>query len=305
MDKKHSALKEFQVIKFQDRFNYVINQLKNNGVNINMPELDTFHIEIADEIIEEQMRNTILENCKTAYSPYTKTIYIHKTFIDAPQFEYHFTKRMLEHLSTKVEKNKVLSGLSISNGNLSFNYSMNQAMIESFTNTLLGNETMDEDVFSKNIIERHHLAQIQNIVGVETIINSFLNSDYLTLETQFESYGPKLQPLILKMDRLYDINYLPGITLEPNEENLEADIFSQILDAYIKKSVINKQVENKELFESHIITAQTVRGAFGTTEKAGYSGVEKNLQKFNISIKGVEEVNRLNNNLQEAKRSIV
>lgn len=304
MNKKYNALKEYQVIKFQDRFNYMINKLKSNGMNINVPELTSFHIEFTDEITEDKI-NDILENCKTAYSPYTKTIYIHESFVDAPQLEYHFTKRMLEHMSTKIEKDKVLSGLSISSENLKFNHSLNQAIIENVTNTLLGNETLEEDTFAKYIIERHHLAQIENIVGLETIMNSFLNSDFILLETRFDYIGSNFKSLVSKMDRLADINYIPNTKTEPNENTLTMTIFNQLLDAYIKKSTNNKKVIDKESFESHIITPQTVRGAFGTPDKFGYEGIDRSVDIFKSVIKGVEEANKLSNDNKEAVRSIM
>ena len=166
MGKKYDALKEFQVVLFQDRFSYVINELKKQGININLPEISNFHVELTDEIEEEQMKNTILENVKTIYSPHTQTIYIHESFATAPQLQYHFTKRMLEHMSTKVEQDKILSGVSINTNDVKYNHSVNQAIIENITNTLLGNETIDEDTFKNYIIERHHLGLIQNIVGL-------------------------------------------------------------------------------------------------------------------------------------------
>ena len=293
MEKINEELSCLLLVKFQDRLNYVISTLKSKGINVNLPESTKFHIEITDDISEEQIKNIILESTKTAYSPYTKTIYIHNTFVNAPQLEYHFSKRMLEHMTTKTDGDKILSGISITGENINYNHSLNQAMIESLTNTILGNETMDEDTFSKYIIERHHLGLIQNIVGLETMLNSFFNSDYLSLETQFESYGTKFKPLVEQMDTLTRVNYDLSYTPKPGEENLAVDIFTKILEAYTRKSAKNRKIENKEDFENHIINPQTVRGAFGTTEKTGYTGVEKNLHAFKSVIKGLESANKL------------
>lgn len=304
MEKKYDALKEFQVIKFQDRFSDVVNRLKANDINIKMPEISNFHIEVTDAITEERMENVILENIKTAYSPYTKTIYIHESFTKAPQLEYHFTKRMLEHISTKVEQDKVLSGVSISSNNMRYNYSLNQAIIENTTNTLLGNENIDEDAFRNYIIERHHLELIQNIVGLETIMNSFFNSDYMMLETKFEEYGSEFQNLARQMDALTNINYNMQHSKESEKDTLETEIFNRILDAYTKKSARNKNIEGKEDFENHIVNPQTVRGAFGTTEKFGYKNVNRNLEAFKSVIKGLESANKLSLEGKEATRSM-
>lgn len=304
MEKMYDALKEFQVIKFQDRFSYVINSLKSNNININVPEISTFHIEVTDDITEEQMKNVILENVKTAYSPYTKTIYIHESFTKAPQLEYHFTKRMLEHISTKVEQDKVLSGVSISSNNMRYNYSLNQAIIENTTNTLLGNDNIDEDAFKNYIIERHHLGLIQNIVGLETIMNSFFNSDYMMLETKFEEYGSEFQGLAKQMDTLTSINYNMQHSKKPEEDTLETEIFNRILDAYTKKSAQNKNIHGKEDFENHIINPQTVRGTFGTAEKFGYKNVNRNLEVFKSVIKGLESANKLSLEGKEVARSV-
>ena len=304
MDKKYGTLKEFQVVKFQDRLNSTLNTLKSKGINISIPELKQFHIEVTDNIEEEKMQKVILENIKTAYSPYTRTIYIHESFKDASQLEYHFTKRMLEHLSTKVEQEKVLSGISISGNNINYNYSLNNAIIESITNTLLGNETIDEDTFSKYIIERHHLGLIENIVGLETIMNSFFNADYMLFESKFEEYGSKFHPLAVQMDTLTTINYNPQYIKKESDEKLALDIFTKILDAYTRKSSKTKNINRKDDFENHIINRETVRGAFGTSEKFGYKDVNKNLETFKSVIKGLESANKLIIENKEPARSI-
>lgn len=304
MEKNYSVLKEFQIIKFQDRFNYVINQLKSNGINVNIPEVKKFHIEIADTIDEEQMNSVILENAKSAYSPYTQTIYIHESFVNEPQLEYHFTKRMLEHIATKKENDKILSGVSILGNNVKFNYSLNQAIIENTTNTILGNETLDEDTFKNNIIERHHLGLIQNIVGLETIMNAFFNSDYMLLETQFEAYGTKFPELAKKMDNLTSLNYDLSYTPKPEDDTLASEIFSVILNAYTTKSAKSRKIENKESFENHIVNPQTVRGAFGTVEKFGYKGVNRNLKAFRAVVKGLESAQKLYVPEKESIRSM-
>lgn len=269
-----------------------------------MPQLTGFHIEITNDVFEEPLKSVILENVKTAYSPYTKTIYIHETFTNAPQLEYHFTKRMLEHISTKVENDKVFSGVSISKDDKKYNYSLNQAILENTTNTLLGNETLDEDTFKNYIIERHHLGLIQNVVGLETIMNSFLNADYMTLESKFEEYGSKYQPLAIQMDTLTSINYNPSYAKKEEDNTLANSIFVNILDAYARKSARNRKIENIENFENHIVNPQTVRGAFGTEEKFGYKGVNRNLETFKSTIKGLESANKLIVENKEQVRSM-
>lgn len=302
MDRKYDALKEFQVVKFQDRFSHVIDVLKKQGIDIKVPEATSFHIEITSDINEEQMKNIILENSKTAYSPHTKTIYIHESFTKEPQLEYHFTKRMLEHISTKKEQDKILSGVSIYSNNINYNYSLNQAIIEMVTNTLIGNEAIDEDTYKNFIIERHHLELIQSIVGLETILNSFFNSDYITLETQYEKYGTEFQPLVKQMDILTSINYDIAYSPKPGEETLATEIFKNILEAYTRKSSQIRNIEKKEEFENHIVNEQTVRGTFGTVDKFGYKGVGNNLEVFKSVIKGLESANKLLK--QESVKSI-
>ena len=46
MDKKYEALKEFQTVKFQDRFSYVINILKEQGINVQIPVISNFSIKV-------------------------------------------------------------------------------------------------------------------------------------------------------------------------------------------------------------------------------------------------------------------
>jgi len=85
---------------------------------------------------------------------------------------------------------------------------------------------------------------------------------------------------------------------------LENDIFKMILDSYVMKSAKNQKIENRQEFENHIVNPQTVRGAFGTTEKFGYKSVNRNLQTFKSVLIGIESANNLSNINKESSRSI-
>jgi len=106
------------------------------------------------------------------------------------------------------------------------------------------------------------------------------------------------------MDILTNINYNITYSPKPEENSIETNIFFQILEAYTKKASQSKVIENKDSFENHIINSQTVRGAFGTTEKFGYEGVDRNLQVFKTVIKGLEISNSLTKENDKRKRSI-
>ena len=296
MEKNYDAVKKLQVTKFQDRLNHMLNSLYKKGINIKVPNIEPFNIEFIDEINEEQMKDVIIENVKSAYSPHTKTIYIYNSFENSPQFEYHFTKRMLEHISTKLENGRIASGVSIKNGKNTFNESLNLAIIESITNTMLGNETIDEDTFKNYIIERYNLGLIETIVGLETILNSFFNSDYLMLESKFNSYNVEYKDIAKLMDKLTKVNYDLSYVKKEEDNDLESKIFKLLIEAYAKRFGKEKNLNGKEKFKENIVNSQTVRGTFGTANKFGYKDVDRNIITYELVMSGLESAYTLSNN---------
>ena len=107
------------------------------------------------------------------------------------------------------------------------------------------------------------------------------------------------------MDNLTKINYDLLYVPSDNENTLANDIFKKILDAYVIKCAKNQKIENSDNFENHIVNPQTVRGAFGTSEKFGYKGVSRNLQTFKSVLKGIESAHSLSTMNTEPSRSII
>ena len=111
-------------------------------------------------------------------------------------------------------------------------------------------------------------------------MNSFLNSDYISFEEKYEEHGSPYKPLAEQMDTLTKINYDLLYTPNQNENELASEIFRRILGEYTRKVSIELNNDKEQEFRNHIITPQTVRGAFGTTDKFGYENIKENINDF-------------------------
>ena len=172
---------------FSQRFKIVMNRLGITKEEISLnPNLEEVNISIIDYIDEEEMKDVILENNKTAYSPYTNTIYIHEDFVNAPQLEYHLTKRFLDCVATKKDSEKIFNGISTTVGKINYNYALNNAINEHLANIILmtsiydinnnkeytKSETheLEESPYRNNMLERKNLFKIEEIVNSKIII---------------------------------------------------------------------------------------------------------------------------------------
>ena len=302
--------------KFSQRFKIAMNRLGIEQDSIKLkPNLSDVNISIIDYIDEEEMKNVILENDKTAYSPYTNTIYIHESFVNAPQLEYHLTKRFLECIATKKEDNKIFNGISTSIGQVSYNSSLNNAINEHLANIILMTSIYDihnseaydkseihdleEDPYKNNMLERKNLFKIEEIVGSKTIIESYLNSDYIQFEREFEKYGVAFGPIAQKMDKLSITTKLPILNIGENDETLQYEIDKELIGAYAKKIISEHHVEKSSIFKEHIVSGETVRAIFGDKNKHGYKNVDMNVIYYEKLISGLEFSNQVR--MAEAK----
>ena len=299
---------------FSQRFKIVMNRLgiDKNSINLN-PNLSDVNISIIDYIDEEEMKDVILENEKTAYSPYTNTVYIHETFVNALQLEYHLTKRFLECMATRKEDNKIFNGISTNIGNVSYNNALNNSINEHLANIILMTSIYDvsnveaydkseihdleESPYRNNMMERKNLFKIEEIVGSNTVIESYLNSDYIQFEREFEKYGISFGPIARKMDRLSSINRSISSTINENEQTLQYEIDKELIGAYAKKIITEQQWDKSSIFKEHLISGETVRSIFGNKNKPGFEKVDINILYYEKLISGLEFAN-LNKNSQ-------
>lgn len=293
---------------FSQRFKIVMNRLGITKEEISLsPNLAEVNISIIDYIDEEEMKDVILENNKTSYSPHTNTIYIHESFVNAPQLEYHLTKRFLECMVTKKEENKIFNGISTTVGKTSYNYALNNAINEHLANIILMTSIYDvnnnseftkseihdleESPYRNNMLERKNLFKIEEIVGSKIILESYLNSDYVTFEREFEKYGASFGPIGRKMDRLTSINQAINPTLIETEHSLQYEIDKDLIGAYAKKLISEPEINKSSTFKEHLINSETVRAIFGV-QKPGYQNVDKNVLYYDKLIEGIDFANQ-------------
>lgn len=273
----------------------ILNKLNVSGINLDNPILSDITISVTSTIEENEMKDTILENVKTTYSPYSNTIYIDESFINSPQLRYHLTKRLLECISTRKKGDILSQGISlinISNGETQkFNSSLNDAITENITNLMLFDNSLEEDTYRNHIIARKNLSKIEEIVGMETVVRSYFNSDYVDLETNFNNYthDSKLEfkNIASKMDRLQS---LKDNTNE--KDNLLAYEIDRILiSVYATKNINSRTYNLNDRFKEHIITGQTVRSEFGYSDKPGYKDVDRNIIYYELLTSGLKSAN--------------
>lgn len=301
---------------FSQRFKIVMNRLGITREEINFnPNLEEVNISIIDYIDEEEMKDVILENNKTVYSPYTNTIYIHESFVNASQLEYHLTKRFLECMVTKKEDNKIFNGISTTVGKTTYNYALNNAINEHLANIILmtsiydvnnNNEftkseihDLEESPYRNNMLERKNLFKIEEIVGAKTIVETYLNSDYVTFEREFEKYEVSFGPIGRKMDRLSSLNQFPNPNLSEDEQTLQYEIDKDLIGAYAKKLISEPEINKSSTFKEHLVNSETVRAIFGVQNKPGYQNVDKNILYYDKLIEGIDFANQ--NRIAHAK----
>ena len=293
---------------FSQRFKIAMNRLGVDRRDINLDsKLSEVNISVIDYIDEPEMSEVILENIKTAYSPYTNTIYIHNEFVNAPQLEYHLTKKLLECIATRKVDNKIFNGISTTSGKASYNVALNSAINEHLANIILMTSIYDVDSFEpydkseihdleenpyrNNMMERKNLFKIEEIMGDHIIVQSYLNADYIQFEREFEKYGVSFGPIAQKMDRLYVINRSISAVNE-NDNTLQYEIDKHLIQAYAKKIISEPRVENSPLFKEHLVSSETVRSIFGIQNKLGYQNVDMNITYYEKLISGLDFANQ-------------
>ena len=288
---------ESYILEFAKDLKNILNKLGVNDIKFDNKRLSEVTIMLADEVEDDDTKTTILENSKTFYSPYTNTIYIHKNFLNDSNLRFHLTKRLLECISTKSNGNMITCGVSLlnSSGDKSYNSALNDAITENIANLMLFDSSLEGDLYSSNIIARKNLSKLECIVGMNTVVKSYFNSDYVELQSKFDSYveDPEnsFKNFTEKMDRLKSISYGHGKYTE-NDLNLAADIDTILIYAYANK-IIKEKIIPSDLFKEHIVTSETVRSEFGFKDTPGYSGVDKNYNYYISLLRELKEKDML------------
>ena len=285
----------------------ILNKLKVEDIKFDNPRLSEVTINITDNILEKEMKGVILSNVKTAYSPYTNTIYIDEKFVYEPQLRYHLTKRLLECITTKKFDTIISTGVSLVDlhNKTIFNEALNDAITENITNLMLFDSSLDEDTYKNNIIARKNLSKLEEIVGMDTIVKSYFNSDYMELEAMFNKYKNDskvdFRSLALKMDRLKEISYGKK-EAHQMEDGLAYQIDRMLITVYAQKHISEKRKIESNTFKEHIITSETVRSEFGDKNKKGYNNVDKNKIYYELLTSGLKTSNKL---LMQQVKSVI
>ena len=288
---------------FSQRFKIVMDKLgiEKNSIYFN-PKLAEINMSVTDYINEPGMEKVNLEEIKTIYSPDTNTIYVHNAFVNDSLLEYHLTKRFLDCMVTKKEDNKIYNGLSTTIGMANYNNALNNAINEHLANVILMTSQeksitqseirdLEDSPYKNYMMERKNLFKIEEIVGSKTILESYLNSDYIQFEKEFEKYGVSFGPIAQKMDKLANLNRGQLTVINENDHTLQYEIDKDLIQAYAKKIISEPQIEKSPTFKEHLVSGETVRSIFGDKNKPGYKNVDMNIVYYERLISGLEFAN--------------
>lgn len=258
---------------FIDDLKSVLHKLEVSDIKFDNPRLTTITV-----VIDKKDPNT------SSYVPKENTVYLGENLIKSKNLRYFINRSLLECITTKETDKGFLQGISIINDDNKFNHSLNDAITENILNLMLCDDGQD---IGKYITERKNLAKLEKIVGIDTILRSYFNSDYIELENKYNSITnieSSFKDLVLLMDSLTKVNH-GGKQVTTNDETLAHDIDRILINAFIKKSVMsNENVLNSD-FKEFLITSSSVRGEFGFVDKPGYQDVDKNIEYYNNLIK--------------------
>lgn len=249
--------------------------------------MENFKIDTYDDIYESKIaeynneQNKLLMN-KLIVEPIenyiiTDELVMKKDLIDR-NYKYHIYKALLNCASTKKHNGVISTGIVDSQGK---NCALNEAITERFLELMLGCEYNILD------LEMITFSKIQEIIGVDPIIEAYFNADYNTLKQEFESYGINLEDLSNKMDRMMNLN--KGNIYPNNDETLICDIDRILMSGFAKK-LANENLDNLNIgnYQEHIITPQDIV-TYSKEHLNIFENTNRNLEYFEMLLKGIME----------------
>lgn len=253
LDNFTNNMKDFRIDTYEDVYESKISEYDKNQNRMLIHKLIVEPIDnynITDELINK--KDTVMRN-----------------------YRYNVYKSLLKCASTKKENGMISTGV-VDNNN---NNALNEAITERFLELMLGCEYNSLD------LEMITFAKIQEIVGIDSIIESYFNADYNGLKQEFEAYGINLEDLSNKMDKMMKLN---RGTINPiNDETLMSDIDRTLMGGYAKK-IANENIDNLNIenYQSHIITPQDIQ-TYSKQHLNIFENTNKNLAYFEMLLKGI------------------
>ncbi|MBQ7140067.1 MAG: hypothetical protein IJO32_01030 [Bacilli bacterium] len=191
-------------------------------------------------------------------------------------YRYHIYKSLLKCASTKKENGIISTGVVDSENK---NNALNAAITERFIELMLGCE------YNLLDLEMDNFSKIQEIIGIDTIIEAYFKADYKALEQEFNAYDIDLNDLSTKMDRIMDLNL--GNSVANNDETLVSDVDRILMTGYAKKisreDINNLNIEN---YRGHIITKESAH-TYSKQHLNIFENTDRNIEYFNMLLNGV------------------
>ena len=185
-------------------------------------------------------------------------------------------KSLLKCTSTKKENGIISTGVVDSEGK---NNALNEAITERFLELMLGCE------YNMLDIEMDNFSKIQEIIGIDPIIEAYFKVDYNALEQEFKAYDIDLKALSTKMDRIMTLNL--GNSVANNDETLVSDVDRILMTGYAKKisreDINNLDVEN---YKGHIITKENAH-TYSKQHLNIFENTDRNIEYFEMLLNGI------------------
>lgn len=250
------------------------------NLNSKFPDIKLDNLINNLKTLKFEQTKDITEKCFSEYDKNTNTIYIHnlsrRENLDGEK-KYHMYKSLLECSITKVTQYKTYHGiLDKSNKNIALNNALEEKILE-----LMLNESRHNFLD----IEMKFLHQIEEIIGIEPLLNSLFTANYKNLENAFVEYNIPLSNLSENLDKIMEIN-LGKAKITESDKNLVKKVQDTLIDAYMLKFARENNPNYDTInFEGNMITINDSK--YGIENM--FDNIPSNTDKFKIAIEGCKK----------------
>jgi len=242
-------------------------ELKYEGIN-----LDNFIYNLNNLRIVNSNDETI----KTGYNPSDNTIYLDNNMVN--NWKYNMYRALLNCSITDRKNNTIKQGIIDEKGN---NFALNEAVTQRFLDLMLENSENNPLDIEMNIY-----AKIQEIVGLDSIINAYFKADSSQFYNELNKYNIDPTILVSKIDRIMNLNF-NNTNINVGDNRIVSDVERLLMNGYAKKILNNEGYNiNIDTFNNNIITSGTIH-AYSKNNIPIFDGISKNEEYFKMLMNGV------------------
>lgn len=216
------------------------------------------------------------QNKKTGYNPVDNTIYLDSNMVN--NWKYNMYRSLLNCSITDRKCNNIKQGIMDENGN---NFALNEAVTQRFLDLMLENSENNPLDIEMNIY-----AKIQEIVGLDNVLNAYFKADNNQFYNELSKYNIDPTILVSKIDRIMNLNF-NNSNINIGDNRIVSDVERLLMNGYAKKILDSKEYNiDTNVFSNNIITSKTIN-AYSKDGIHIFDGINKNEEYFRMLMNGL------------------